>query len=260
MKNLKENQNSNLVVRVATSNNFNFSKNEIDDYNKIKEIFPLTFVNSHIKTKLTDSSIPVIVTLNPNITDYRNLTGAGNIKAFRIKYIHSTIGIKAFIESVKIAKQLDKKILITLFRAKKNTTKELFGMHEKYYGRNANFFRLNEIGKKIATRTIETICKKLQVLHLLNFCDKSGNGCAYCGNCAKLTFNQNLPIYEINLSSSGHCRFNCVDCFAKCLIIKNQGKMKCNVIKQNNKQKNSKFNNKREYTISNLIPITLIKN
>ena len=76
-------------------------------------------------------------------------------------------------------------------------------------------------------------------MNLLNYCDKKDLGCNGCKNCSKLTFNNSNEIYEINLQSSGICRYNCVSCFAKYTIIKNtKDGLKCNVIKQNSKQGN----------------------
>ena len=76
----------NKTVRIATSNNFNFSKKEIQDFYKIKKQYSNTFVNSHIKTTIKDKNIPVIVTLNPNITDMQEIKGyKTNIKALNMQ-------------------------------------------------------------------------------------------------------------------------------------------------------------------------------
>ena len=230
----------NKTVRIATSNNFNFSKKEIQDFYKIKKQYSNTFVNSHIKTTIKDKNIPVIVTLNPNITDMQEIKGyKTNIKALRVKFVYSKIGLQSFIDCVKYAKSLNIPILVTFFRSKRNTTLLYFNMSRKYYKRIANFHRLTKESKKHAIKIIEKICKFYNALNLLNYCDKKDLGCNGCKNCSKLTFNNSNEIYEINLQSSGICRYNCVSCFAKYTIIKNtKDGLKCNVIKQNSKQGN----------------------
>ena len=232
------------TVRIATSNNFNFSKKEISDFYLIRDQYKNTFVNSHIKTKIKDSNIPVIITLNPNITDMQEINGhKENIKALRVKFVYSKIGIQSFIQCLKYAKKVNIPILVTFFRAKKNITLDFFGMSRKHYSRIANFHRLNKKSKLQAIKIIEKICKYYNTLDLLNYCDKSGGGCSKCKNCSKLTFKTTHDIYEINLKSSGNCKFNCVSCFAKYVNIKNKNDgMVCNVIKQNAKQSGSKRN------------------
>jgi hypothetical protein len=232
------------TVRIATSNNFNFTKKEIEDYYKVKKQFPNTFVNSHIKTNIKDPNIPVIVTLNPNINDMQEIRGyKDNIKALRVKFVYSKTGLKSFINCVKYAKQENIPMLITFFRSKRNTQLNYFGMSRKYYKRIKNFHRLTKQSKNQAIKIIEKICNKYDAMHLLNYCDKLDKGCSNCKNCSKLTFNNSNDIYEINLQSSGMCPYNCVACFAKYTIIKNtKTGLKCNVIKQNAKQgKNSAY-------------------
>jgi len=234
----------NKTVRIATSNNFNFSKNEINDFYTIQSQYKNVFVNSHIKTPIKDSKIPVIVTLNPNITDIGTIKGSKeSIKALRVKFVLSKIGIKSFIECLEYAKKEDIKILVTFFRSKRNVTLNKFGMNKKHYSRIGNFHRLNKNAKKQSINIVEKLCKNLGISNLLYYCDKNGGGCNSCLNCSKLTFNTNDDIYEINLTSSGNCKYNCVDCFAKYINLKNNKHgMKCNVIKQNSKQGiNSKY-------------------
>jgi hypothetical protein len=46
-------------------------------------------------------------------------------------------------------------------------------------------------------------------------CDQLNLGCGGCGLCSTLTTGQSLPIYTLNISSSGLCKYNCCDCYAK---------------------------------------------
>jgi len=236
--------NNSKTVRIATNNNFNFSKKEIDDFYLIQSQYPNTFVNSHIKTIIKDKNIPVIVTLNPNITDMSEIRGyKSNIKALRVKFILSKIGIQSFIKCLEYAKKENIKILITFYRNKRNSTLDFFGMSKKHYHRIGNYHRLTKKAKLQSIKIIEKIAKNLNCFELIHYCDKSGNGCNSCLNCSKLTFNNSNEIYEINLTTSGNCKYNCVSCFAKYTNIKNSKYgMVCNVIKQNRKQgKNSSY-------------------
>jgi hypothetical protein len=49
----------------------------------------------------------------------------------------------------------------------------------------------------------------------LYICDQKGTGCGGCGLCSKLTTGEDLKISSLNLSSSGICKYNCPDCYAK---------------------------------------------
>jgi hypothetical protein len=72
-------------------------------------------------------------------------------------------------------------------------------------------------------------------------CDQSGKGCQSCGLCSRLTTGQDLPIYSLNLSTSGVCKFQCVDCYAKAMqkftTACGHSPIKFDVIEMNNKQK-----------------------
>ena len=230
----------NKTVRIATSNNFNFSQKEIDDFYLVKKEYPNTFVNSHIKTNIKDKDIPVIITLNPNITDMQEIRGhKENIKALRVKFVLSKIGIKSFINCLEYAKQENLKVLVTFYRSKRNTTLKLFGMNRKHYERRGNFHRLTKQAKLQSIKIVEKLAKNMNISNSIYYCDKIDQGCNSCLNCSKLTYNNSNEIYEINLQSSGNCKFNCIGCFAQYINIKNKKDgLKCNVIKQNSKQGN----------------------
>ena len=48
-------------------------------------------------------------------------------------------------------------------------------------------------------------------------CDRIGVGCGGCKLCTMLTSGAESKLSSINLSTSGICKFNCPDCFAKTL-------------------------------------------
>lgn len=253
-------KNSNLVVRIATSNNFNYSKQEIEDYKKLTEKFKYVFVNSNRNTIISNSNIPTIITINPNLTDFAPIKGSLNsIKAIRIKFAYSKKCIQSVIKSVKYASENNLPILITFYRTKSKNTNgvrymNLLKLDKNKYSWINNYYRLNEIGKNKAIKIIETICKKFNAIHLLNYCDLKGEGCPTCKNCAKLSCNVVRPIYEINLKSSGYCKFNCVDCFAKNMQ-KYTGSIEFNIVKQNQKQSEIKSNLTKRINCNNLLKI-----
>jgi hypothetical protein len=57
--------------------------------------------------------------------------------------------------------------------------------------------------------------KELAMFDNIYICDEKGLGCGGCGLCSTLVTGKSLPIFTLNLSSSGMCPFNCVDCYAK---------------------------------------------
>ena len=254
-------KNSNLVVRIATSNNFNYSKNEIEDYSKLKEKFKYVFVNSNRNTNISNKHIPTIITINPNLTDYKPIIGyTDNVKAIRVKFAFSKKAIKANIKAIEYCSKLNIPILITFYRTKSKSNGkrylDLLKLDKSKYSWINNYYRLNDIGKVKAIKIIENICKKFHCLHLLNYCDLKSKGCPSCKNCSKLACNVIRPIYEVNLKSSGYCKYNCIDCFAKNMQ-KYTGSIEFNVIKQNMKQLEIKSNLVKRINLSNLLQIKM---
>jgi hypothetical protein len=72
-------------------------------------------------------------------------------------------------------------------------------------------------------------------------CDKAGLGCQGCGLCSKLTTGNFKPVYSLNLSTSGICKYSCESCYAKTmqkfLIGCGKNPIKFDVIQMNTKQK-----------------------
>lgn len=230
--------NTDRIVRVATLNNFNFSAAEIKQVRELQKENAFVFVNSHRKTRLQNVGIPVVVTLNPNITDMAPLKGdVSAVACVRVKYVHSDIGRAALEECFEYCSREGLTPLITLFRMKSKKTRDRFldADSREHYSWNRNFFRLTSRGKRSAIRWIQKRAREWGLD--VKFCDRKGGGCPECGNCSKLTFGVDLPIYEVNLSSSGHCPHNCVDCFAKMLVTKNRGRIAFDTVKMNSKQK-----------------------
>jgi len=162
------------------------------------------------------------------------------VATVRVKYVHSARGKEALEACFEYCAENGFIPLITLFRMKKRASRDRFvdEASRKHYSWSHNFFRLTPSGMRSAVRYLKARARA----HGLDvkFCDKSGGGCPACGNCSKLTFGEELPVYEVNLSSSGHCPFNCPDCFAKMLITKNGGRIGFDRVKMNSKMKGKK--------------------
>lgn len=203
------------VVRVAVNNNFNCSKREFDQLDKIAAEHPedIFFVNANIKTpnllKINDHPYKVVITLNPDlIVDPKHLAklykiDSGLIAFTRIKYLPEHPEINDLIREVSLTYP----VVITLQRFNgKKSIEQYVPNYRKYYVFNHTRFRLTEDSLK-------------EVLALVGsnvfICDQAGLGCGGCGLCSKLTTGEDYPIHSLNLSSSGECPYSCVDCYAK---------------------------------------------
>ena len=219
------------ILRVGVLNNFNFSDRELEHLEGIQALCPefKIFVNTN-SYPLIRGRFPCVVTVNPTMDKF--IKPRGNlslIKAARIKYIaNPTPKVKnAFREAHDWAKAHNIPILITYvrFRSKK-TLKKYTTNTNIIYKWKRNFYR----------QVVKHLFSDPQVY----YCDLRDKGCPSCRNCAKLTFGMDTPhIYSINLSSSGSCRYNCPDCFAKCM--EKFCKFAYDKISQNSKQKGHKI-------------------
>jgi hypothetical protein len=226
------------VIRVATLNNFNFTAAEVLQVKELKSKYANVFVNSHAKTRLQDIGVPIVSTLNPDVLNVLPLRGKTSaVAVVRVKYVHSATGRAALEKCFKYCADHSLTPLITLFRMKSRKTRDSFvdEASQSHYSWSHNFFRLTPTGKRSAIRHLHARARAWGLD--VKFCDKKGKGCPSCGNCSKLTFGQDLPVYEINLSSSGHCPHNCPDCFAKMLVTKNCGRIAFDKVKANSKMK-----------------------
>ena len=74
-----------------------------------------------------------------------------------------------------------------------------------------------------------------------HICDRKGLGCQGCNLCSTLITKAEYPIYTLNLSSSGLCRYTCCDCYAKIMqsLLKKWGYLPIcfDRIQKNSKQK-----------------------
>lgn len=209
-------QTINKVVRVAVNNNFNCTDAEFQQLDTFAAAYPDTqfFINSNVKTKLLPNinkhPYKAVITLNPDLLIDDKLVkklskiDKDHIAFIRIKYIPGNPSILKLIKDIS----KDLPVVITLQRFNSIRSVETFVPDfRKHYTHSNNRFRLTGDSLK----PVEQLTKKKNIY----ICDKAGLGCGGCGLCSKLTTGKDLPIFSMNLSSSGLCPFNCTDCYAK---------------------------------------------
>ena len=214
------------ILRVDTFTNFNYTDEEFKQLESIAHRNPIykIFVNSNAYNEIK-GNYPVVVTVNPKIDEFVRPRGdLSLIKAARIKFVADPNDWtrKAFNQAVEwcISKKIP--ILITYMRFRKSETMKRYSSSNFNYLWAKNYFR-----QKI---------KKTWDLDCFNYCDLHEKGCPDCQNCAKLTYGIKAPIYSINLSTSGNCKFNCPDCYVKTISQWHGGNICMDKIMQNTKQ------------------------
>jgi len=207
----------NKVVRVAVNNNFNCTKAEFQQLDELSKVHldSLFFINSNIKTpkllEINNHPYKAVITVNPDITIDRRRVGrlyhiASELVAFtRIKYVPGKPEIVDLIK--EISQTLNVVITLQRFNGKKSITQYVPDYREHYKFTHNRFRLTNE--------SITAMQKLIGSNRRVSICDLAGTGCGGCGLCSTLTTSKSLPIYTLNLSSSGICPYNCTDCYAK---------------------------------------------
>lgn len=234
-------QSYNNVVRVAVNNNFNCTEAE---YKQLAEYVienpdRFFFVNCNIKTPglLTLNKHPyqAVITVNPDLVVRESEIARlyeldrRNVAFTRVKYIPESTPI---VDLIKELSEDGYPVVITAqrFNGKRNLLRYSSTDHYEF---SCNRYRLNEQ----ALKKVHSLADSTPGVYV---CDRKGLGCRGCGLCAKLTVGRDLPITSLNMSSSGICKFNCVDCYAKTMqhFLSRIGMplIKYDVIKKNSKQ------------------------
>lgn len=207
----------NKVIRVAVNNNFNCTVPEFRQLDDLQQIHPesLFFLNSNIKTskllQINRHPYRAVITLNPDITINPSLVkrlydiALDKIAFTRIKYIPNHPEIVDLIH--KVSETYPVVITNQRFNGIKTISQYVPDFRD-HYKWSHNRFRL--FGDSLAQ--VEKLVLPDSNIHI---CDQLGLGCGGCGLCSTLTTGQTLPIYTMNLASSGICPYNCVDCYAK---------------------------------------------
>ena len=205
------------AVRVAVTNNFNCTTSEFLQLDELSKVHPesLFFINTNIKTpklmEINQHPYKAVITLNPDISIDRQLVrrlysiSSDRVAFIRIKYIPNDPKILDLIQEVSETH----KVVLTLqrFNSIKSISKYIPDFR-KHYKFSNNRFRLHGESLQAAIDLTDSNNR-------VSICDQAGTGCEGCGLCSKLTATDILPIYTLNLSSSGICPYNCVDCYAK---------------------------------------------
>jgi hypothetical protein len=206
------------VVRVATNNNFNCTLKEFKQLKDIEIAHPdsVFFVNSNINTpellRINKNPYKVVVTINPTLTVRPESIARlkeldkNKVAFVRVKYLPEHPEIKDLVTSLV---KDNYAIVLTLQRwngieSLRNYTNRRHNTFEH------NRFRLSGEALKEVTEFVDSFDKGKVFL-----CDRVGGGCGTCKLCVILTAGINLKLTSVNLSSSGLCKFNCPDCYAK---------------------------------------------
>ncbi len=100
-------------------------------------------------------------------------------------------------------------VVVTIQRWNKKTS--LFAHTEKHhYKWSHNRFRLHGDSLQEVLDFVDSFTDQKVFV-----CDRIGGGCGTCRLCSFLTTGKDLKISSIDMSSSGLCRFDCPDCYAK---------------------------------------------
>ncbi|MBD3196517.1 MAG: hypothetical protein GF317_15765 [Candidatus Lokiarchaeota archaeon] len=208
----------NRVVRVAITNNFNCTRKEWDQLHTIMEENQqsLFFVNCNIRTPkletLNNNGIKAVITMNPEINPWNKAlekihTINKDLVAFlRVKYLPERNDILDLIDT--LAQEYPVVITNQRFNSK-NTLLQYTKL--EYYKWSHNRFRLNENEFKKLTNIVDNKYQNKKVF----ICDRLGVGCSGCRLCSFLPTDMDLNMASLNLSSSGICKYNCPDCYAK---------------------------------------------
>ena len=206
------------VVRVAVGTNFNCTVPEWAQLDALALKHPGSefFVNSNVNTPrletINDHPYKAVVTANPElrVTDKAvakiSQLDPEKVAFVRVKYVPTMPEHKELITTLA---HRDLPVVVTIQRWNslntllKNTSKD-------YYKWSHNRFRLHGDALKEIHSFVDSF-----VDHKVFACDRLGGGCGTCRLCSFLPTGKDLKISSVDLSSSGICRFNCPDCYAK---------------------------------------------
>lgn len=205
------------VVRVAVNNNFNCTPKEFGQLDKLQEKYPkyFFFVNSNIRTPrlmdLNDHPYRAVITINPDIyirnKDVERLSGLhrDRVAFVRVKYM------PGFQESVELIQRLSEdgyEVVVTpqRFNGKKGLYK---------YAPNRDAYKWSHNRYRLTDEAMDELRGIVAAYPNAHICDDKGLGCQGCGLCSTLTSGVLTSLASVNLSTSGLCKYNCPDCYAK---------------------------------------------
>lgn len=205
------------VVRVAVNNNFNCTTKEFKQLDTLQKKYPnySFFLNSNIRTpkllNLNDHPYQAVITINPDIyirnKDVERLSGLhrDRVAFIRVKYMP---GYKESVELIQKLSEDDYKVVVTAqrFNGKKGLYK---------YAPNRDAYKWSHNRYRLTNDAMQELKGILATMPNAYICDERGLGCQGCGHCSTLTLGELKPLASLNLSTSGLCKYNCPDCYAK---------------------------------------------
>jgi hypothetical protein len=229
----------NSIVRVAISNNFNCTPAEWAQLEGFAQANPTKsfFINCNAKTPalktILDHDFKAVITVNPDLEvsstlENRALAVSAKVAFYRVKWLPDNQAIQAQISRLRDAGH---QVVITAKRFAKKLTL-LHYTDKNSYKFECSRFRLAGQAKEDLFQFADTLGAQI--------CDRSGGGCRACGLCSRLTTGMDLPLTGLNLSTSGICKYDCPDCYAKCIqkFLSAMGNsITFDVIKANDKQR-----------------------
>ena len=207
------------VVRVATNNNFNCTEEEYAQLTGLAKAYPKRyfFVNSNVRTPLLENinnyPFKAVITANPDLIVVPELTNRIDdiipslIAFIRVKWLAEDPAIEALTKSL-----LDDGHAVIVTPQRWNGKKSLLKYTElKHYKYSCSRYRLAGEALRYLEGTVDDWMKEGLKAYL---CDRSGQGCSGCGQCATLSLGEDVKLSSLNMSSSGLCPYYCPDCYA----------------------------------------------
>ena len=221
------------VLRVAVSNNFNFTPQEFDALKSFDKPGRGIFVNSNAFLSIK-SALPSFITINPYLEPVKLRGDISTVKALRVKVWHEDGKLaRAAEKALRYARMTKIPVLLTFQRFSSTAEKALYTGDGSGYLFDAGYFRPDK-----ATQKALIAAAKAVIGTKIYVCDEKGHGCPTCQNCARLSYGApSAEISGLNLSASGACKFKCPSCFAKRNAARAGGKIAFDRILKNKKQK-----------------------
>jgi hypothetical protein len=226
------------LLRVGVMTNFNGTRAEVEALDNLRDPY---FVNSNAKTRpKVNVHAPAVLTLNPDLVKFVEPSPRfKQIVACRVKIAPgSGATTMAASQALRWCGFHQIPALVTFMRFTHRASFEDFipeFARPMWTGfKDGSRCKLNNKGKQYAKKWIIALANMFDVdLHI---CDEKGKGCSECGNCIRLNgYGPDTEIRALDLSASGHCPFNCPDCFSKQLLNRTQGKVQWDKPKRNKK-------------------------
>jgi hypothetical protein len=235
------------VVRVGVTNNFNCTTKEWAQVDHFAKTHPnkVFFINSNIRTPklatIAKHPYKAVITANPDlIIDEIGIdkimntlkTIKKNVAFVRVKYVPERIII---LRLIGVLLKENYPVVLTLQRF--NSKETLLQYTDiVYYKFSCSRYRLDGVELASFVKVVKDFHSAGLPIYI---CDIKGEGCGGCGLCSILTAGKKLKISSLNLSTSGICPYNCVDCYAKTMqkFARSMGKpIIYDQIRQNDKQ------------------------